>query len=89
MFVLTTASLWGGGHVCNSLLSDAQNRRSKDENAGGIWNMASCLVLRQGQKKEPHHICLNTDASLCCHFSLFLISIYLSMGRGSLSVTTV
>ncbi len=37
--------LWGGGHVCVSLLSDAWYKRSEEENAGGIWNSLMCIYV--------------------------------------------
>lgn len=37
--------LWGGSHVCVSLLSEAWYKRSEEENAGGIWNGFVCVCM--------------------------------------------
>lgn len=69
--------LWGGGHVCVSLSSDAWYKRSEEENAGGIWNDHVC-VWWAGEIMfvcvcMPHFV----DIFSVCVFSLYAYSLRL------------
>lgn len=62
-------SLWGGGHVCVSLLSDAWYKRSEEENAGGILNgcVRAGAWVREGWARShlSLHVCIILRADFC------------------------
>lgn len=66
--------LWGGGHVCVSLLSDAWYKRSEEGSAGGIW-LCVCVCVWKGEgggTEQRKHVYLYIGVTLLTYFGVYI-----------------